>query len=458
MIDLLNDALTKLARYQYVELRHQHLEGTTIIIEDNSIQTASTGVTRGTGIRILHDGAWGLAATTDPSLAAIIKAANEAGIMAKKGSSYKKDKIVLSKVPVHESEFQAEFKRDLRDMSVVEKLEKFIDASNWAKKSDKVVNSYFYYNEAIDEVSLVTSEGISFVRAFQKPTIRTKVVVAEHGQVRPASKEISKTCGAEIFDTYDPLVMVQEAYQQAIRLLGAKLVKSGLQNIVLDHGLVGLLAHEAVGHTAESDLVLSGSFLQGKIGENVANDLVSLSDSPIVGDAAGWIPVDDEGVVGKKVEIIKDGILKNYLVNKADSSKLGQEPTGNARAYLYRDIPLVRMRNTYLEPGDMSNEELFEVVKDGYFLKGSTSGQADSNGEFMFGTEEALEIKNGKLTGISFVGPTISGNAFDVLKSVNGVGKAFKMDMGAGFCGKGQLAKVDGGGPLIACKALLGGQ
>jgi TldD protein len=204
--------------------------------------------------------------------------------------------------------------------------------------------------------------------------------------------------------------------------------------------------------------VKSGSFLKDKLGEKVASELVTLCDSPVSEDAAGWLPIDDEGVIGKNVEIIKDGVLNGYLVNRIDAKIMDLEPTGNARAFTHRDVPIVRMRNTYFEVGDMSEEELIELTKNGYYIKGVMNGEADFNGEFMFGAREALEIKNGELTGVSFVGPCISGNSFDVLQSVVGVGKTFRMDLGAGFCGKIQPAIVDGGGPLLACTALLGGQ
>ncbi|MHA2253059.1 MAG: TldD/PmbA family protein, partial [Candidatus Kariarchaeaceae archaeon] len=428
-----------------------------IRIVDGNIEEASSGVMDGTGVRVLHNGAWGFAATTSPSANAIARSAEEAGVMAKKGSTYLSKPIILSEIPICEEEFHSPFQIDLRSIPIEEKIQKFAEASAWIQKADKLASFTLYYDDQIEEVSFLNSEGSSFIRSFQKPTSVANVILADQGKIRPAIHSYSNTCGAEFLTKHDPLNMVKEVYQEGLRLLSAKVVKGGQQDCILSHGVVGLLAHEAIGHTAESDLVKTGSFLKGKRGEKIASELVTLIDSPVVGDAAGWIPIDDEEVIGKSVEIIKDGILQDYLVNRDDAYRFQTEVTGNARAFSHRDIPIVRMRNTYIDKGDMNEEEIYEVIKNGYLLKGARGGQADFNGEFMFGCREAIEIKNGEL-GESYVGASISGNSFEVLKGVKGVGKKLVMDLGAGSCGKGQPAKVDAGGPLIACTVFVGGE
>jgi TldD protein len=115
------------------------------------------------------------------------------------------------------------------------------------------------------------------------------------------------------------------------------------------------------------------------------------------------------------------------------------------------------MRNTYIAPGDASLEEMIASIEDGYLLDGPSNGQADSNGEFMFGTREAYRVTNGR-KGPLLRGVNISGQAFDVLRSVERVGKEFRWDLGSGHCGKGQPAKVDAGGPWLLCTVVLGGR
>jgi TldD protein len=254
---------------------------------------------------------------------------------------------------------------------------------------------------------------------------------------------------------------VQNSIEKALRLVNASLPPSGLSNLLLDPQLVGVFAHEAIGHTAEADLVQLGSFTQGKLGEKVCDERITIIDAPILEGSkwmgAGWLPFDDEGVLGKSTSIIENGIMASYLTNRAFADELGVEATGNARAYSFTDEPIVRMRNTYFKPGDMSFNELCESIGDGYYLKSLQNGQADSSGEFMFGAVECYAIKNGELTEELFQNPVLTGNAFEVLNNILGVGKDFDVNLGAGFCGKEQPAKVDGGGPHIAVKAMLAG-
>ena len=150
-------------------------------------------------------------------------------------------------------------------------------------------------------------------------------------------------------------------------------------------------------------------------------------------------------------------MLKSYLHNRESAANMGVAPTGNARAWEYSDQPLIRMRNTYIEPGERELEEMIDSTEDGYLLDGPRNGQADATGEFTFGVVSARRIRNGKL-GELVRGVTVTGGAFDVLRSVDAVSREFQWDLGSGHCGKGQPAKVDAGGPYIRCRALLGGE
>jgi TldD protein len=231
--------------------------------------------------------------------------------------------------------------------------------------------------------------------------------------------------------------------------------------VVLDPELVGILCHEAIGHTVEADIVLGGAITAGKLGTRVASELVTMCDSgspPYAPHPVGLLPVDDEGVRAGRTVIVERGILRSFLHNRETAAFFGVPPTGNARAFLYSDEPIIRMTNTYIEPGDTPVEALLAGVEDGYYLRGfAMSGQADSNAEFMFGVREARRIERGKVGGM-LRGVTISGNAFHVLESIDGLGNDFAWENGAGACGKGQPAKVDAGGPHVRCRVALGGR
>ena len=141
--------------------------------------------------------------------------------------------------------------------------------------------------------------------------------------------------------------------------------------------------------------------------------------------------------------------------SRETAAELGMEPTGNARAQDYSYAPLVRMRNTYMLPGDWRPEEIIEETREGFYLKGAMGGQADTNGDFMFNVQEAWRIEGGELKE-AYRGVTVSGNALEVLKSVDAVGRDLKIGV-PGMCGKMQMVPVDGGGPHIRCRIIVGG-
>jgi TldD protein len=184
--------------------------------------------------------------------------------------------------------------------------------------------------------------------------------------------------------------------------------------------------------------------------------LVDSGQSNIIGNAAGTIGVDDEGIIAGKTIIIENGILKSFLHNRESALVFGTTPTGNARAFEYNDEPLIRMRNTFIEPRSDKVDDMIKETRHGFLIKGPRNGQADANGEFMFGCQEVYLIEKGEIRSL-MMGTSISGNTFDVLRSVDMVGNDFSYDIGTGYCGKSQPAKVDGGGPHIRCTAIVGG-
>ncbi|HNY67167.1 MAG TPA: TldD/PmbA family protein, partial [Bacillota bacterium] len=156
--------------------------------------------------------------------------------------------------------------------------------------------------------------------------------------------------------------------------------------------------------------------------------------------------------------IIDRGILRDYLHSRESAQTFGAEPHGNARAFTYGDEPLIRMTNTCILPGDDDLDDMIAGIDNGLLLRDmGGGGQADSTAEFMFGVSEGYVIKNGRL-GELVKGITISGQAFDVLQSVDAVSSDFVCSLGAGHCGKWQPAKVDAGGPYLRCRVTVGGR
>jgi TldD protein len=215
-----------------------------------------------------------------------------------------------------------------------------------------------------------------------------------------------------------------------------------------------VLVHEAFGHLAEADLTLSGSVLFNKLGKKIASKAVTFYDDGTIDGAFGSYKYDDEGVPAQKTLLIKDGVVVGLMHNRETAHKLNAKPTGNARAEDFRVEPIIRMRNTFMEPKDCSYEELIEGVKAGYYFKNFRGGQANLDGTFQVGIQEGYEIVNGKL-GEPVRNASISGNTLETLLKVDAVGKDF--ELWPGRCGKGQTAFESDGGPHIRVKEMLVG-
>lgn len=248
-------------------------------------------------------------------------------------------------------------------------------------------------------------------------------------------------------------------YDQVRHKAAGGYCKPGEHDVILDSRLAGILAHEAIGHTCEADLVLGGSVAGDHVGDMVASEKVTLVDYAERGpDGNGGIAihVDDEGVACRDVTIIEDGVLKTFLHNKVTARVMDAEPTGNARAFAFDDEPLVRMRNTAIAPGNDRLDDMIASVDHGYYLIQPTNGQADSTSEFMFGVGMGYEIENGKITR-AVRDTTISGIAFDMLKTITHVSDDLTWGKG-GMCGKKQLIPVGMGGPAVKCRITIGGR
>ncbi|MCK5290496.1 MAG: TldD/PmbA family protein [Thermoplasmata archaeon] len=462
MLDLLSKVEAKSVA-KYTELRFQSRQVNRISIEKGELESASSSSRRGVGIRTLVDGAWGFSSTNKLELGGLsecLDSSMKAGRMASKG---RKEKVEsLEDVTPASGTFRPKVNDPVEDHSLEEKMNLVRDIEERTRGvSEDIKSSSCTYYEIIDHKMIVTSDGAEAEIFDVKPEFSVLAVAAREGKMNMGYDANCVTGGwKDLFAEKSPEEISEKAATLAVDLLKASGPEGGESLVVLDPSLVGLICHEAIGHTVEGDFVAAGSIMKGKLGEAVASPLVSLVDSGVPAEnvhAAGAIQVDDEGVSTKDARIIDKGMLRTYLVNREMAKELGAEPCGNARAFEHTNRPIIRMRNTYLEPGDSSLDEILEETKKGYLLKGGGEGQADANAEFMFTAGEAYEINDGEI-GKLLKNVTISGRAFDVLKSVDMVSRDFWFDMGYGMCFKGQPAKVDGGGPYIRCLTMVGGK
>ncbi|MFQ5477191.1 MAG: TldD/PmbA family protein [Candidatus Binatia bacterium] len=447
----------------FVELRYHSKLSRNIAVEKGKLEKTVARRRLGVGVRVLEKGGWGFASTGNIDRSSISQAIQQARKAALVSAPLRSERAsALPKVKLAKGDFSQPGVDEVVGRPLEEKLgmTRLLEERIRAAGSS-ISSASCAYTESLEEKAIVTTDGAAASFRLVRPEIRLQAVAEKDGVLSSGYESVGVTGGWDcLFLNGSGEFFADKAARTATDLLGARRPQGGRATVIMSPSIVGLLVHEAIGHTVEADFVQAGSVAAGKLGQRVGSDLVNLCDSgasEFAPGAGGTIPVDDEGVVAAKTTIIRNGILASYLHNRESAARFGVQPTGNARAWEYADQPLIRMRNTYLEPGTSKLADMIESTADGYMLDGPRNGQADATGEFMFGVQEARVIRNGKI-GELVKGVTISGIAFEVLSTVDAISDSFQWDLGSGYCGKGQPAKVDAGGPYIRCRVLLGGQ
>lgn len=463
--DLLQETLDAHAG-GFCELRYHKKRSRSLAVEKGRVDRAQISEHTGVGVRVLEDGTWGFASTDrvdKESIGVAIEAARSAARATAKamGAEAKRTEDLPSS-ELARGRFDAAGVDELAGRPLNETLDLVMRMESQARgASSDIKSASCGYTEMFEEKGVVTTDGAKAWTRLVRPEFRISAVAEKAGEIQRGIETVGATGAWDcLFNERAPEAMADKAAKHAVDQLGAKYPDGGRARVLLSPALVGLLTHEAVGHTVEADFVQAGSCAAGKIGQMVASEIVTLCDSghsEFYAGAGGTLFVDDEGVPTQDTVIIENGKLVSYLHDRESAAHFGVAPTGNARAWEYDNEPLIRMRNTYIRPGDSTLEEMIAGIENGYLLDGPGNGQADANGEFMFNAREAYPIVNGKL-GPLLRGVNISGIAFDVLKTVDKVGSEFRWDLGSGHCGKGQPAKVDAGGPWISCELVVGGR
>ncbi len=450
------------AHGDFVELRFHQKVVRSVAFEQGRLEAATLRRREGTGVRVLHGGTFGFASCGSADPAEVRATIELARAAARASSTYRREKVqALAGRELARGHFEGEGFDELSGRPLDEKIELACEAESKARAgASSITHASCGYNEIYEGKAIVTSDGADCSLRLVRPEFRVSAIAERAGERQVGFQSVGKTGGWNcLFRDKSARQLGDEAVQMAVELLEAQRPHGGRARVILAPSIVGLLVHEAIGHTVEADFVASGSVAAGKIGKRVGSELVNLYDSgesEFLEGAGGTLPVDDEGVITRRTPIIEAGVLTSYLHDRESAARFGVMPTGNARAWEYSDPPLIRMRNTYIAPGEQDFEQMISEIDDGYLLEGPRGGQADSTGEFMFGVGQARRIRGGKLAEL-VRGVTISGIAFDVMHSVDAISRDFHWDLGSGYCGKGQPAKVDAGGPYVRCQVMLGG-
>jgi TldD protein len=242
-----------------------------------------------------------------------------------------------------------------------------------------------------------------------------------------------------------------EAARQAILKLRAVDAPAGTMTVVLGPGWPGILLHEAIGHGLEGDFNRKGtSAFAGRLGQQVASDLVTVVDDGTLPNRRGSLNVDDEGTPTSRTTLIERGVLRGYMQDKLNARLMGMQPTGNGRRESYANPPMPRMTNTFMLAGEDDPLDIIRSVRRGLYAVSFGGGQVDiTSGKFVFSASEAYLIEDGHVTA-PVKGATLIGNGPDALTRVSRVGRDLALDEGIGTCGKeGQSVPVGVGLPTI---------
>ncbi len=450
MKDLLRKATdTATTKYsaQYAEARALDLRKTMFTMKEGRVETAKQGTENGIAIRVLVDGAWGFASVGSFEAAVLIGAVSDSCAMAKAASKNLKTPIALAAAKPIEDKVTAKPKKNPADVSIEEKISTSTVLTQTATKQDRRVKSCTVdYLDVSGQSVFANSEGAYIEQDKLYVWVKASATALQGGVYTYSREEIGSTTGYELFNLETPEAVGERLAKRAVEQLSAKPVKGGTFPVVLGPDVVGVFVHEAFGHLAEADLALASGILSNNLGRKIASNLVTFYDDGTIEGAFGTFQYDDEGIPAQKTLLIKDGIVEGLMHNRETAHKFGAQPTGNARAEDFRVEPIIRMRNTYMQPRDHSMEELLKGVKQGYFFKSFRGGQANFDGTFQVGIEEAYEVTNGEL-GAPVRDASFSGNTLQTLLKVDAVGKDFALD--SGRCGKGQIAFIGDGGPHI---------
>ncbi|WP_343153182.1 metalloprotease TldD [Buchnera aphidicola] len=459
LFNVLSDIYTK--KIDYVDLYFQSKSKEVWILEEGIIKNGIYLHDQGIGIRTIKENSVSLSYIDTITLEGLKKSADAVSSILNNSKDKKINNFSL-KNPLQRYSSQ----NPIDKMDIHQKIEilNFID--NAARKIDsRVIKVNAMLTGTYEEVLINSSSGK--LVADIRPLVHLSISIL----VESKGKREKGYSGGGCRGNYDFFLekdclgnsrifnWTNEAVQSALINLSAQSAPAGLLTVVLGSGWPGVMLHEAVGHGLEGDFNRKEtSVFSKKIGLKVASELCTVVDDATLPNLRGSLSVDDEGVSGKRNVLIKNGILKKYMQDKFNAHLMGTKSTGNGRRESYAHLPMPRMTNTYMLPGNSTLQDILDTVNYGIYAKNFSGGQVDiTSGKFVFSISEAYLIKKGKLRE-AIKGAMIIGSGIEVMNTISMVGNDLHMDSGTGTCSKdGQNIPVGVGLPTIKIDKLTVG-
>lgn len=426
-------------------------------LEDSIIKSGNYSIDHGVGVRAVSGEQTGFAYSDDISFEALVNSAKAASSIAAAGQSYSMKAWQRQAMPK-----QLYIPNDpLASLSENDKIALLRLADETARAESPHVEQVIANLVGSHEIIMV-ADNEGHLSADVRPLVRMNVtvIVERNGERESASYGGGGRYEMTYFTQEDRAIdYAKEAVRQALVNLDAVDAPAGNMTVVLGNGWPGILLHEAIGHGLEGDFNRKKtSAFSDRIGEKVASEGVTVVDDGTVANRRGSLNIDDEGTATQCTTLIENGVLSHYMQDKMNARLMGTQSTGNGRRESYANLPMPRMTNTYMLPGEYDPQEIIASVEKGIYAVSFGGGQVDiTSGKFVFSSSEAYLIENGQL-GAPVKGATLIGNGPDILTRVSMVGNDLQLDSGVGVCGKdGQSVPVGVGQPTLKIDGLTVG-
>ncbi|MEK7203264.1 MAG: TldD/PmbA family protein [Patescibacteria group bacterium] len=455
MKDLINKALNlaQLKGAEYADIRIVNGERESIAVKGEVPEAIEINQSQGFGVRVLYKGSWGFSASCFLDEKNIEKTVKQAIEIAKASLLVQNEKVKLAPAQKIIAKYQTKVEKDPFKISLEQKLKLLLSANAEMQKIKAVKVSEAFMNFWKQEKIFASTEG-SFIEQEiieSGAGIEATAILKNDVQTRSYPNSFRGQCATAGYELVESLRLKQNAQkiaEQTAVLLKAPQCPAGMNTLIIDNNQLGLQIHESCGHPIELDRVLGmeasyagTSFLTlEKLNKfKYGSDIVNIFADATLPGGLGTFGYDDEGVPAQRFPIIKNGKFVNYLTSRETASVLGQKSNGAMRADGWSNIPLIRMTNINLEPGEWDLNDLIADTKDGIFISTNKAWSIDDKRlNFQFGCEIAWEIKNGKL-GKIYKNPIYTGITPQFWQSCDAIcNKKHWQIWGTPNCGKGE--------------------
>jgi TldD protein len=422
----------------FAEIFAERTAGLTMAIDESRVESVQAGAGEGAGIRVLSGATTYFAHVDGLDPADLDRAAVEAAaaLRGQRGEPRPLRATASTPQPVE---------RPPVDVPTDRKAELLRDLDLRGRAAGAEIAQFMAsYAEARRQVTVANSEGLLATDDRTRVRIGAQAVARRGETVETGAETLGGHRGFELFDD-DPGEIAASAARKALVLLEAGPAPAGSMPVVVGGGFGGVLFHEMTGHGLEADHVQKGaSVYAGKLGEQVAQPLLTAYDDGRMPNEWGSDSIDDEGAPTQRTMLIEEGRLTSFLYDGLTARRDGVASTGNGRRESFRHLPVPRMTNTYIAPGESAPAEMIAGVERGFYAASFAGGQVDpATGDFVFGVSEGYLIEGGEVTR-PCRGATLIGNCLEALAAIDAVGDDFEMK--TGICGKaGQRVPVGTG-------------